>query len=121
MAVNDTVDRIMAAFDALRPIVRDVLTEALSHAQPVPKPPTVADFIKVGSHTTDGRSFNVYAIGSEIPKGPHIDKVELTQDEIAATVAKWNAEAKITVKNTLNTTGELPALAPTVTLRDSLK
>ena len=115
------IDRIMAALEALKPIVRDVLNDALQATQPVPKPPTVADFVKVGSHTStlNGHTFNVYAFGADLPKGPHIDKVELKPADIEAVLKQWNAEAQATMKQAIEHGGEIPG-PPTVTLRDSL-
>ena len=97
---NALVDRIMSDLEGLKPLVRDLLTHALSATQPVPKPPMVTDFIKIGEHAraSDGKAFNVYAFSADLPQGPHLDKVELKPDEIAAVLTQWNAEAKATLK-----------------------
>ena len=93
---NALVDRIMSDLDGLKPLVRDLLTHALEAL----KPPVVTDFVKIGEHTraSEGKAFYLYTLGSDHPQGPHIDKVELKADEIAAVLTQWNAEATATLK-----------------------
>ena len=94
------IDRIMAALEAMKPLARDMLQQALAATTPIPKPPEVTDFVKIGSHAraSDGKMFNLYVLSSDPPHGPHIDKVELKPHEIAAVLTQWNAEAKATLK-----------------------